>query len=145
MNTSEDNKQVILVDMEGTLSDSRHRGIWTPDGAHKWHDLFNDDQPNPSIKQIVENYPADYIITTAKPVSYRRVINHWLKKYMVKQPIHTFMRPDGNFDPSRIVKEEMLSAILPCYDVELAIDDREEICAMFRRYNIPTIHFKNTL
>ncbi len=54
------------------------------------------------------------------------------------------MRPYNNYDSSEIVKEKLLKIALNDYNyqISLAIDDEPKNCAMFERYNIPTLQWK---
>lgn len=51
-----------------------------------------------------------------------------------------FMRTEFDYRPSDVVKEEMLRLMVGagCIPV-VAIDDEEANCAMYKRYNIPTV------
>lgn len=138
--------EIILVDMEGTLSDSRHRGqLFYKHNANNWHNGFAQDIPNAFVKQLVEKAEQDYIIMSAKPLEYSGLYTIWLQRHMTRQPLNVYMRPCGSFDTSPALKEKWLVDILSIYDVVVAIDDRADICAMYRRYDIPTLQFKTTL
>jgi len=51
-----------------------------------------------------------------------------------------FMREFGDRDDSDVVKERIyLTKIRDYFDVKLAIDDDPKNCAMFAKYNIPTL------
>lgn len=139
-------KKIILVDMENTLSDSNHRGLLTEmSNSNDWNMRFMDDLPSPAVKAFVELINVPYMIISCKPIEYQNLYVEWLSKYMDKQPLRIYMRALKDHRPSWQIKEEWLQGILTEFEVVCALDDRQNICAMYRRHNIPTFHYKNTL
>ncbi len=69
---------------------------------------------------------------------------YWLmKSWLAKNnlPIdHLLMRPGGDQRTDSIIKNEMLDAILPYYDVVFAVDDRPQVCdGVWRARGIPLL------
>jgi hypothetical protein len=69
---------------------------------------------------------------------------YWLmKSWLQKHSLHfdmLLMRPGGDMRPDSEVKNEMLDAILPHFDVILAVDDRPQVCDhVWRARGIPLI------
>lgn len=62
----------------------------------------------------------------------------WLDKHDL--PIDTLlMREGGDQRRDSIVKAEMLDSILPFYDVRFVVDDRPQVCDMWRARGIPLL------
>jgi hypothetical protein len=73
----------------------------------------------------------------------RLMMIDWITKYNL--PIDDlFMRSGGDHRKDSVVKEEiLLTHILPFYTPILAVDDREAVCEVWRRYNIPVLKVTN--
>ncbi len=137
--------EVIIMDLEGTLSDSRTRGHWTPDMAHEWHLNFAKDPVCKEVNLLLISLKLPYIIITAKPICYVDIVRTWLKKHKIRPALDIFMRPQGNLMRTPDVKQQLLNDALKQYSPTLSIDDREDNCAMFQRNNIPTLKIKMPL
>ena len=134
--------EVIVMDLEGTMSDSRTRGLWTPDMAHDWHLSFSQDPINKEVIKILNSMKYPYIIITAKPECYSDIISHWLQKHKLRPAIDIFMRPQGNLQRAPEVKNLLLNQAKRIYTPVFAMDDREDCCSMFLRNNIPCLQVK---
>lgn len=66
-------------------------------------------------------------------------VRSWLRKHGL--PIdHLHMRRGGDYRPDTIVKEEIYHrAIRPYFDVRFAVDDRPEVCDLWRSFGIPVL------
>ncbi len=73
----------------------------------------------------------------------RFAMQDWINKYDL--PIdHLFMRCGGDTRKDSVVKEEiLLRDILPFYRPVVAVDDRQEVIEVWRRYGIYTIQVVN--
>ncbi len=126
----------IIVDMEGTLSDCAHRGYKAT--GKEWHEAFIYDPVNPIVKNFILNSPDAWGIFSGKPIEYMPLYARWLEKHMyIKPPLFTFMRAKGDGRSSRILKEEWLDR-LSTYIVTVALDNREDICLMYKSLGIET-------
>lgn len=67
----------------------------------------------------------------------------WINKYDL--PIdHLFMRCGGDYRKDSIIKEEILIRdILPFYKPIVAVEDREEVAEVWKRYGLYTVMVKN--
>jgi hypothetical protein len=81
------------------------------------------------------NHPGDR--------SRRYKLQDWIAKYNL--PIDKlYMREGGDQRQDSIVKEEILvNQILPYYNPVMAVDDRDSVVEVWRRYGIYTIHVTN--
>ena len=135
---------VIVVDMEGTLSDERHRTKYDTDFHTKdWHLKFVEDPVYQPVKELIDRSPYEYIILSAKPIEYKYLYEDWLETRMNKYPVAIYMRPRGNNDTSPVLKKKITEEfIIPNFQVVLAIDDRADVCRMFANMGIYSLHFR---
>ena len=127
---------MVLVDMDGTLADSRHREHHVEGKRKNWPAFFaamDADEPNPAIAEWVGELSSSYdiVIVTGRPQQYLRNTIEWLQKY--KLPFaQILMRREGDRRPDFVVKEEMLQA-LDLQRIAFVIDDRPSVCDMWER------------
>lgn len=141
-------RHIALVDMEGTLSNSNHRKEYQyhPENHHEWHEGFVKDKPNHEVVQIVASMPWDYMILSCKPEQYREAYHAWIEEYNIPDPLHIYMRPLGNHDTSPGLKQKWVQDLIDRgYKPVLAIDDRADVCGMYRNLRIPTFYYKNQI
>lgn len=140
-------RQIVIVDMDGTLADVAHRlhHIKGP-GKKNWKAFFRGmdiDPPNPGVVEWVRALAPEFeiVIATGRPEEYRRNTETWLKKHGIEYS-KLLMRSDGDHRSDTIVKKELLDHI-PRERVAFVIDDRPTVCDMWRGcglkvYQIPT-------
>lgn len=130
-------RNTVIVDMDGTLADVRHR-IHHLEGKKKnWKSFFahmHKDPPNPEILDMVLRLAHDHqiVIVSGRPDHYQEVTEDWLRRYSVPyEEIH--MRPSGDHRPDHVVKREILDRLLSTgKSIDLVIDDRPTVCDMWR-------------
>jgi phosphoglycolate phosphatase-like HAD superfamily hydrolase len=129
-------RDLVLVDMDGTLADVSHRLHWIRGGHKKnWKKFFqamDKDAPNPVILEWVQNLVPEYsiAIVSGRPEDYRQATIDWLRRYRVPfSELH--MRRAGDRRPDHIVKRELLDEIGE-ERVAFVIDDRNSVCDMWR-------------
>lgn len=77
------------------------------------------------------------IVVTARDARYERVTRDWLHKHQVPYSA-LYMRPWGDQRRDYEVKREILTQILISYNPVVAVDDRDDIIAVWREANIET-------
>jgi phosphoglycolate phosphatase-like HAD superfamily hydrolase len=128
-------KPIVLVDVDGTLADVRHRLHHIRDGKKKnWKAFFEGMDRDTPIASTVAWVQAlahhhDIIITTGRPEEYRARTIAWLKKNKVPFT-DVFMRPNGDHRPDYEVKKEVLQR-WPKKRIKLVIEDRPPVCDMW--------------
>ena len=129
-------RDLVLVDMDGTLADVSHRLHWVRGAKKKnWKKFFNEmskDPPNPVVLEWVQNLVPEYriVIVSGRPEDYRQATTDWLRRYKV--PFSgLYMRRAGDRRPDHIVKRELLEEIGEDH-VAFVIDDRNSVCDMWR-------------
>jgi phosphoglycolate phosphatase-like HAD superfamily hydrolase len=132
-------QSAVIFDMDGTLSDCRHRLHWIKGpGEKNWQKFFQgskDDKPqHPVVRlaiQLAQNNAI--IIASGRPESLRRVTEAWLKKYKVPYE-RIYLRDSEDRRPDGVVKMEMLDGIEADGFVPwLAIDDRDQAVEAWRQ------------
>jgi len=137
----------LIVDIDGTLA--HHYDV---DGnqirGHHEYALVGDDRPDYHIIHLVRLYSqAGYkiVITSGRPssrkdVNVRQLTVDWLLKEQVPFD-ELFMRAEGDYRPDYEVKAEIYeNYIVPLgYNVDFALDDRNQIVDMWRSIGIKTL------
>lgn len=148
-NTSDNlfSKKCICVDVDGTLADNSHRQGFLRNGKKNWkayNEMMAEDGVHHDVVELVKMYHhAGYkvIIVTAREGSdkLKSVTLEWLKvKANVLQYAEKVMfRDDKDYRDDSVVKKEILDVLRSeGYDVKVAIDDRDRVCAMWRENGI---------
>jgi FMN phosphatase YigB (HAD superfamily) len=129
-------RPIVLVDMDGTLADSRHREQFIHGRSKNWPAFFaamDADEPNVAIADWVRDLAQRYeiVIVTGRPQQYLPNTLAWLGKYRIPSS-QILMRRSGDRRPDYVVKEEMLAALDPS-QIAFVIDDRPSVCEMWER------------
>jgi hypothetical protein len=138
----EDKPRAIIVDIDGTLSDSSHRKHFLEGDKKDWNSFYAcmaDDSPNIEVRSLVWTYidRRDYhiIFLTGRPEKYKKITEDWLLKCIVDGYGHEtlMMRPDGDFTPDHELKLKIYEEqIKPHYNVRLVLEDRTRNVVMWR-------------
>ncbi len=137
------NKPLVIVDIDGTIADVRHRlHHIQPPRKKTWKAFFeamDGDTPiEPMIRQVHElERKHDIIVVTGRPEQYRRRTEKWLKQNGVHY-LRLFMRPEGDHRPDYTVKATVLREFKKG-QIVLAIDDRGPVCDMWEKNGIRCI------
>jgi predicted kinase len=126
----ENKSKAILVDIDGTLAHMNGKR-----GPFEWDKVHLDDVDE-HVRHIVNSYfdSEDYyvIILSGRDGSSLHATKEWLYKNDIS--FNTiFMRQAGDMRKDSIIKEEIFwNYIAPIYNVQLVIDDRPQVCRMWR-------------
>lgn len=128
-------RKIVIVDLDGTLADVSHRLPYIRGRRKNWKRFFqlmHEDKPVAIVRDWVRKLSAEFeiVIITGRPDVYRKVTEEWLRQFEVPYD-HIFMRQPGDHRPDYIVKRELLNK-LDRSRVAFVIDDRREVCDMFR-------------
>jgi phosphoglycolate phosphatase-like HAD superfamily hydrolase len=136
-------KPVVIVDMDGTLADVRHRLHYIKGpGKKNWKRFFQaqvHDRPFAEIAQQVRDLAANHeiVVVTGRPEEYRPATEEWLSKYRIPFS-RIYMRRMGDHRPDYVVKAEILQRIRP-ERVMKAFEDREPVCNVYREAGIEVV------
>jgi FMN phosphatase YigB (HAD superfamily) len=132
-------RKMVLVDMDGTLADVRHREHFVRQKPKRWKAFFEameKDPPNQAIAEWVRNLVPDYevVILSGRPAEYGERTMAWLRRNNI--PFSAIlMRRSGDRRPDYIVKKEILDT-LDRQAIAFVIDDRASVCDMWRANGI---------
>ena len=128
----------IIVDLDGTLTDCRHRLHYIREGRKDWEAFFADchlDPPNFVVVSLVKSLQRDHrlIFCSGRQERTRAATRKWLEDYVGIAQANIYMRSDGDRRADDIVKRELLHRIRrDGFNPELAIDDRRRVVVMWR-------------
>ena len=137
----------VIVDIDGTIADCRHRRHFVNDGNSDWtafFDAMKDDTPIRSVINIVNSlyYRNQIILVTGRPESYRSHTIKWLRNVDVSYH-YLFMREDdytnqvGQRGTPWDFKEEVLINLRRAgVQINLALEDKQECVDMWRRNGV---------
>jgi hypothetical protein len=142
-------KPCIIVDIDGTVCDARHRLHFLEKQPRDWPAFFaamSEDKPFPAIIQLVKiMHRCGYAILfcTGRSETYRPETTHWLQKHEVPFT-WIIMRRKDDYRPDVIVKREMLDDIRagglqPLF----AIEDKTDIVKMWRMNDLPCLQVED--
>jgi hypothetical protein len=130
----------VIVDIDGTIADVRHRlhHIRGPEEKN-WKAFFDEmdrDEPISERLKQVQNLSSRHriLIVTGRPEHYRQQTEQWLHRYRVPYE-KLYMRKSGDHRPDYEAKQIVLDEIDP-RQIVLAIDDRPPVCDMWERHGI---------
>lgn len=143
-------RDIVIVDIDGTLSDPTHRLHHVKcDGDciskkdcknhHKRWDLFHaevdKDPPKPIIIDLVRHLSLRHwiIIVTGRSPEHGCGIKteDWLQEHLAIPYEHLFMRAAGDYKPDYEHKKEILD-MLPKHRIAFVLDDRQQVVDMWR-------------
>lgn len=137
-------RRIVLVDIDGTLSNPEHR-LWRVKGPGRkdWSGFFADCAQDPPVEPVVRWVRAlsqcfTVVLVSGRPINRTGAKTvRWLAHYRVPY-FRLFMRKGGDHRPDTQVKQEILDdilRILPSERVAFAIDDRLSVIEEVGRRN----------
>jgi len=137
-------KKVIIVDIDGTISDSDHRIHYIRTKPKNWKKFFEESKHDPVYQDVywiinlLHLTGNTVLFVTARPESEREQTIQWLTKHeLIQKSEKLYMRPNGDYRDDYIVKKDLLNEIREDgYDPFLALDDRETVVNMWREQGI---------
>lgn len=136
--------KVIIVDIDGTISDNSHRMHLILTSPKKWKEFFDESSNDPPYEDVywlvnlLFETDNTIIFVTARPENEREKTISWLKKYNLDGKYKKlYMRSEGDFRDDFIVKKELLQKIRSDgYDPFIALEDRNNVVKMWREEGI---------
>ena len=126
--------KVAIFDVDGTLMNVNHRRHYVNGPNQDWK-AFNEamvlDTPNEAVFQLAASTDLPVIVVSGRNERHRDVTERQLQSL---DYIKLIMRPDDNYDPDHVFKQEVLDIILESqFDVEFVVDDRPSVVQMWRK------------
>jgi uncharacterized HAD superfamily protein len=140
-------KPVVIVDLDGTIADVRHRLHFVQGpGKKRWKRFFqaqeNDVPVAPVLARVRELCQKhEIVIVTARPDICREGTERWLERHSIPYS-RMFMRRDGDHRPDYEVKKEILDRI-GRDRVRLVLEDRPLVCRMYREAGLNVIEIES--
>lgn len=142
-------KNIICLDLDGTVSDGRSRLHYIKNPPKDWHNFFMEGQHDPIYPEIVRMVKEDadkgdiIVVTTARPITYYDISKSWLDQHNIPYNL-ILMRRKGDHRPDYVVKEEMIDEIVSLLGRKpnKAYDDKDEVIDMFRNNGLEVIDAK---
>lgn len=151
-------KLAIIIDIDGTLADLRHRLHHIRKTPPDWKSFFNECEKDDyhtgawnilgmglltaaTAEALSEDDEFRIFLCSGRPSDNWGMTVRWLNGLLPAEAwdhITLLMRPEGDHRPDTTVKKEMLDSIRELgYRVEFAIDDRPSVVAMWRANGVP--------
>lgn len=135
--------RTIIVDIDGTLADLSARRVYVATQPKNWPAFeagIPFDLPHQHVIDTVNTLAAagwTVLLCSGRGEQSRAVTETWLEKYNVSYK-KLYMRPEGDNRRDDIVKSELLDKIeAEGYKISYAVDDRDQVVAMWRDRGIP--------
>lgn len=131
-------KQAFVFDIDDTLSNTSHRHQLMTEG--RWNEYFalcgEDDAIQGVCAVATALHRSGYVIlfVTGRSESVREYTLKWLAKYVC--PGLLFMRQEGDFRSSSMIKLEILGELRKEYDILMVFDDQPAACKMWREQGL---------
>lgn len=127
--------KVFLVDIDGTIASNGPDRDHPARGYFDWHEVGGD-LPIQTIIDIVNSLNWEYepVFVSGRDEVCRPETEEWIRQHVlgdVEFPL--FMRPQGDMRKDSIVKMEIFDKyIRDNYDVQFALDDRDQVVKAYR-------------
>lgn len=150
-------KKAIIFDIDGTLSDPKHRLHHIKNGARNWDAFFAETMGDDPVEEIIavnhafedqgklfaaysKKLPYALIIVTARNRDNEDMTRAWLKEHKIAFD-KIYMRASKDYREDSIVKQEILEQIREDgYEPFLVFDDRQRVVDMWRDNGIKVAH-----
>lgn len=137
-------KKALIVDLDGTYCNYDHRShLWwqTPRPVSQIKQQVFNDVPHEWCQEIVKRFGEDHkiIFLTARFSEYFDCTQQWLHKVVpggIDYELRCRKENEDELDDWLFKQNVYLNEIAPAYDVTFAIDDRQDVCIMWRRCGI---------
>ncbi|AUH39225.1 hypothetical protein CXR04_02245 [Streptomyces sp. CMB-StM0423] len=132
-----------MFDLDGTLTDTRHRLHHLQSSPKDWDGFFRAAPQDPPLPEGValalqwaENCEVCYV--TGRPERTRRDTVAWLAAHGLPEgPL--WMRRAGDRRPARVAKPELLRRVARGRTVAVVVDDDEPVCQAYEKAGFPVV------
>ncbi len=137
---------VVVVDLDGVLSDAASRQHYLEAPRRDWRAFFDacgDDEVIEEMKVLLDLLdPAlGVVLLTARPQRVHELTEAWLQRYAIRWDL-LVMRPQGAREMSREFKQSAVRELRAHgFELCLAVEDDHRNVGMFRAEGVPCIYF----
>ncbi|WP_153455569.1 phosphatase domain-containing protein [Streptomyces smaragdinus] len=135
---NDDPPALALFDLDGTLSDTRHRLHYVERTPKDWKAFFRAAGEDPPLaegialaKEWAARCEVGYV--TGRPEHCRRATVRWLKAQGLPVGGPLWMRAARDFRPARVAKLERLRALARDREIAVVVDDDTEVCEVYEK------------
>ncbi|WP_163543644.1 HAD family acid phosphatase [Occultella kanbiaonis] len=140
----------IICDVDGTLCDVRsiRHHVERPEGAKRFRPNFalfhssSEDCPAfPNVLQLITELEREgyaIVVVTAREARWSELTERWLDRHGVRRA-ELITRRALDYRSDALIKAEICTEIQGRYAPRLAIDDRDDILAVWAAASIPTV------
>lgn len=140
----------IICDVDGTLCDVRtiRHYVEQPAGTQRFRANFalfhSASEACPTFPQVTQLISAlalggyAIVVVTAREARWTELTERWLDLHGVRRA-ELITRRDLDYRPDAVVKAEICAEIQRRYEPRLAVDDRDDILAVWAGAHIPTL------
>ncbi len=131
--------KAIIVDIDGTLANCKHRRHHAEAGDFKaFFAEMGDDTVNDWCRRLIEKFHDTHriILVSGRPFEYQGITEAWLISNFVYYD-DIFMRATGDHRDDTLVKEELYRKFIEfSHEIEFVVDDRDRVVKMWRSLGI---------
>ena len=137
--------EVVVFDIDGTLSDRRHR-LHYLEGKKNWKGFFKEIVNDPPIKSTVIELDKhlkkgrSILFLTGRPEQYRKETERWLKENTPAVEYQLIMRADKHHEKDLIFKERIYNTELKDLKIYKVYDDNDELLMMWKSKGLITVN-----
>jgi phosphoglycolate phosphatase-like HAD superfamily hydrolase len=137
-------RPLAVFDLDGTLSDTRHRLHHVSSAPRDWDAFFRaaaDDPPLPDGISLALDWASrcDLGYVTGRPERCRRDTEEWLTTHGLPAG-DLWMRDDTDRRPARVTKPRLLQRLARRRTIEVVVDDDQLVCDAYRRAGFAVVH-----
>ena len=139
------NDTLVVFDIDGVLSDGRHREHYLDSSPKDWLSFFAkiaDDAPiKPGIDRLLQmRLLKPCVLLSGRPEHTRTSTTAWLHTNGVSG-VPLYLRPNRDYRPASLFKLEVLAGLGGSQEVGLVIDDDERVVAALVAAGYAVEHF----
>lgn len=128
---------IVVVDIDGVISDASHRQHFLEGPERDWKGFFlaaEDDKPLADFVAVLDLFDRDLnvVLLTARPHYLREITVEWLKSHDVRwNALILRNKKDGRLQSPAFKRRSVRELRLQGYDMRAAFDDDERNVAIF--------------
>lgn len=143
--------KVVVVDLDGTLCDIRHRVHLAQEGDwNGFHSLLVNDEPHKEIVRLLEALETaeiPYFVCSGRDESFMNHTKKWFAKHNIPAPFVIMLRPATSHAPDHELKIKMLEEHFGGKEnvlerVLFVLEDREKVVVSMRDYGLTVLQVR---
>lgn len=141
---AQDDLRWVVFDIDGTVSDCRHRQPYLDREVPDWEAFFAAASADAPLAEGVgyalrRAQDGHLLWLTGRPERYRDMTLAWLHAHGLPTT-HLHMRPDDDMRPAAVFKAERIQHIAAAGFIQLIVDDDEQVIGVLRAAGWPVQH-----